>query len=192
MSGETNTGEQTPQGADGGSAEKRTANVKEPVNKVAQTEDFVEGESTTMTFAEAIAPLEGETLAPDEETYLPLEAYEGARFVPNTDATRPVKPFNAPSKGAIIRLMRTGSNESNGCFARAVEVSAAFKVNLNKYPTHTQVNLKLANGKMLTGYISLGKSRKGVYFPKNLAEAAVALPTIGKLLPVKATMLAIG
>lgn len=189
MSSETNTGEQTPQGANGGSAQEITAKANEAANK---NEEFTEGDSITTTFAEAIAPLEGETLAPDEETYLPLEAYEGARFVPNTDATRPVKLFNAPAKGAVIRLMRTGSNESNGCFTRSVDLSAAFKVNLNRYPSHTQMSLKLANGKVLTGYISLGKSRKGVYFPKNLAEAAVALPTIGKRLPVKATVLAIG
>lgn len=169
MNEDKTNGEQTPQGAESGSAPEITA-----------------------IFAE-VTSVEGESPATDEETYLPIEAYTGSRFIPNRDATRSVKVIAAPNGGAIVRLMRTGSHESNGCFMKLLDVASAFReASVSRYPAHTQVSFKLANGRLLTGYVALGKTRKGFYFPKNLAEAVLTLPPIGKRLPVKATMLIVG
>jgi hypothetical protein len=165
MSSETNTGEQTPQGAEGNSAVEITA-----------------------TFADAVATVEGETVATDEETFGQLEEYGGSRFVPSTDNTRSVTKYAAPNGRATIRVMRTGANDSNGGFTRLEEVEAAYRCNLRKYPHHTQVGIKLLNDKILTGYIVIGKSekgkgRRGLYFPKKIAESVIVLPPIPKRLP---------
>lgn len=129
MNKDLKEGAETPQGAESGSAQEVTA-----------------------IFAEVSASVEGEPNAPDEETYLPMEAYAGSRFVPNMDATRSVKVIAAPNGGAIVRLMRTGSHDSNGCFVKLLDVASAFReASINKYPAHTQVSLRLANGRLLTG-----------------------------------------
>ena len=144
------------------------------------------------TYAEATA-VGTEELATDEETYLELEDYESRRFKRNDDIGRPCKLHSAASNGgSVIRMTRTGQNESNGCFVKALDVAAGFRVNAANYPTHTQVSFLLANGKILTGYVFNSKSRKGYYFPRTLAKEAISLPKFGKRLPVKATKLVIG
>ncbi|MGP8217458.1 MAG: hypothetical protein ACLQQ4_17960 [Bacteroidia bacterium] len=186
-------GATTPQnGENPNNGQEGNTNEATPATGAPQEEQGDEAVGTTATFAEVTAPREGEAPATDEETFLGEEAYEGGRFVPNMDPNKPRTQFRAKNGGAVLRMTRTGAQDSNGCFVHSPEIAAGFGMNVAKFAKHTQVCVLLANGTLLTGYVSLSESRKGLYFPKRLAEKVLTLPQIGKRAKVKATALIVG
>ncbi|MGB3947786.1 MAG: hypothetical protein WBM13_07365 [Bacteroidia bacterium] len=145
------------------------------------------------TFAEALASL-SEAVAEDQDTLLPMESYKGSTFIEQTDPNRPIKTLlPIDGKSTVIRTIRTGAGESNGIFLQNADTLTGFGFDVKTCKPHTQATFKMANGKLLVGYVSLGKSRSGFYFPKKYAERVLTeLPPLGKRLPIKVVALFIG
>lgn len=147
----------------------------------------------TTGFAEALAAATSEEVADDQDTFLELEKYSGGTFVPNLDETRDVVVCSPNEKGdRVIRFKRTGQSESQGIYASRDQFESSFKIDLDELEKNTQINLVMANGKILIGYVVKGKSRNGVYFQKKYAEPVLTLPLLGQQLPIKILSIIVG
>jgi len=144
-------------------------------------------------FAEALAAATSEGVSEDQDTYLELTESGRSNFTPNLDETRDVVICGSNGNGdGIVSFKRTGQSESQGMYAPRIQFESSFDIDFDKLDHKTQLNLVMANGKVLIGYVVKGKSRNGAYFQKKYAEPVLTMPPHGKQLPIKILTVIVG
>ena len=159
-----------------------------------QTQEAATSSSQQPTgFAAALAKATSGKVTDDQDTFLELEQTGGSTFVANLDETRDVVICNSKPEGdGILRFKRTGQSESQGMYTSRNQFESNFEIDLNQLAVNTQLNLLMANGQVLIGYVVRGKSRDGAYFQKKYAEQVLRMPPFGKQLPVKILTVIVG
>jgi len=169
--------------------EEQITNGNESLENQAATSSLKQ----TTGFAQALAAATSEEVAEDKDTFLKLEKSGRSNFTPNLDETRDVIICSPNEEGdSVVRFKRTGQSESQGMYAPRTQFESSFDIDFDELEKDTQLNLVMANGKILIGYVVKGKSRNGAYFQKKYAEPVLTLPPLGKQLPIKILTVIVG